>query len=222
MCFSALASFAGGAVLTAIGGVTVRQNHEPAQRLFAAIPFVFGLQQISEGFVWIALQSPGHDLMLKVATTLFLLAAVVIWPVLVPLAVLRMEKQKSRRILIMIFLGTGIATSLCYGTGMLIFKVTAQISSYHILYSAEAPSQLAVVTSITYLAATLLPLLVSSTKKIYLFGLVVALAYAVAQYFYAAYLVSVWCFFAAIASTVIWWIISEPVRQKSRSQKITA
>ena len=77
MCFSASASFAGGAIITAIGVMTVRTNRDPSRRLFAAIPLIFGVQQISEGFVWVALQSPGYDLMLSISKYIFLIAALV-------------------------------------------------------------------------------------------------------------------------------------------------
>jgi len=51
MCFSATASFASGVLLSTVGAATIRENKEPSRRLFAAIPMVFGLQQLSEGFV---------------------------------------------------------------------------------------------------------------------------------------------------------------------------
>lgn len=61
-----------------------------------------------------------------------------------------------------------------------------------------------------YVVATILPLFVSGKRRVHVFGVVVLLAYAVTQYFFSAYLVSVWCFFAAIASAVIWWIVRSP------------
>jgi hypothetical protein len=77
MCFSAGASFAGGALITTIGVLTVRKNKESSRRLFAAMPLIFGVQQISEGFVWIALQSPGHEMMQGIAAYIFLFAALI-------------------------------------------------------------------------------------------------------------------------------------------------
>ena len=55
MCFSAGASFAGGVVISAIGVVTIREVHKPSQIVFACIPVFFGIQQIVEGCLWIAL-----------------------------------------------------------------------------------------------------------------------------------------------------------------------
>jgi hypothetical protein len=85
MCFSAGASFAGGALITTIGVLTVRKNNDSSRRVFSAMSLIFGVQQISEGFVWVALQSPGHDLTLTISAYLFLFAAVILWPTYVPL-----------------------------------------------------------------------------------------------------------------------------------------
>jgi predicted benzoate:H+ symporter BenE len=65
-----------------------------------------------------------------------------------------------------------------------------------------------------YLLATILPMFASSVKRVYVFGLVVVVSYVVAELFYREYLVSVWCFFGAIASAVIWWVLKvrEPAR----------
>ena len=210
MCFSALASFAGGAVLTSIGVATVLTNKEPSRRVFAAIPFVFGLQQISEGFVWVSLQSPDQDMLRKVSTFLYLIAAVVIWPTMVPLSILLMEKVKKRRIALYALLGLGIAVSLTHVLGLLIYEVTARISSFHILYTMASPHPIAVVTMTAYLIATIVPLLISSVRRMYLFGIVIVVSYTLARILYQDYLVSVWCFFAAVASVGIWWILKAP------------
>jgi hypothetical protein len=48
MCFSAEASFAGGAMLSVIGIASSRNISRTKQRLFAAIPLIFALQQFAE------------------------------------------------------------------------------------------------------------------------------------------------------------------------------
>jgi hypothetical protein len=223
MCFSATASFTGGAILSLIGFATIRKNQEPAQRLFAAIPIVFGVQQIAEGFVWLALQSPGHDLILKVATYIFLLAAVVVWPTMLPLSILLMTKPKPKQISVLnLFLAVGIAVSVSYGIGLLLFAVTAQISNFHILYSMDTPRSLNMVGSIAYLLATIPILFVTKSTKIFLFGIIIVIAYAATQIFFRDYLVSVWCFFAALASVMIWWIVKEPDKSVELLEKMSA
>jgi hypothetical protein len=208
MCFSAGASFAGGAVITAIGVMTVRTNLDPSRRLFAAIPLIFGVQQISEGFVWVALQSPGHDLMLSISTYIFLIAALVVWPSMIALSVLAMEKVKSRRLALYFFLVVGLLTSIYYGLSLLVNDVNPRIISHHIKYASEYPRPLALPVFIAYLIATLAPLFISSVRKMWMFGLLVAASCLITGIFFKEYLASVWCFFAALISAVIWLIVS--------------
>lgn len=215
MCFSAAASFTGGAVLTLLGAATIRKNSEPDQRLFAAMPLVFGVQQISEGFVWLALQSPGQDLLLKLSIYTFLAAALVIWPAFVPLSILLGEFSIKRRRMIYALLAAGVAVSVYYGVGLFTESVSAQINGYHILYSVGSPSRLVDSVNAAYLVATILPMFVASRRRAALLGVVIVIAYAVAFFFYREYLVSVWCFFSAIASAVVLWVVSDV---KSRQQ----
>ena len=55
MCFSANASFGAGVVLTIIGVAAIKKVQHPSQILFASIPLLFAVQQISEGILWITL-----------------------------------------------------------------------------------------------------------------------------------------------------------------------
>ena len=58
MCFSAGASFSAGVVLSVIGVATIRIVKHPSQLLFACIPIIFAVQQISEGVLWKTLPDP--------------------------------------------------------------------------------------------------------------------------------------------------------------------
>ncbi len=209
MCFSAGASFAGGAVITAIGVMAMRSNSDPSHRLFTGIPLVFGVQQISEGFVWVALQSSGHDLMLGISSYLFLIAAVVIWPFLIPLTILLMEKVKSRKRALRVLLFVGLLVSLYYGIGLMISDMDAGISSHHIKYDNNFSPAMRLPVFIAYLIATLVPLFISSIRKVWLLGILIAASCFITGIFYKEYLTSVWCFFAALISGVILWIVRE-------------
>ena len=58
MCFSASASFGAGIVLTGIGVASIKKSDTRSKSLFASIPLIFGIQQITEGFLWLALSNP--------------------------------------------------------------------------------------------------------------------------------------------------------------------
>ncbi|MDZ7634870.1 MAG: DUF6629 family protein [Bacteroidales bacterium] len=209
MCFSAGASFAGGAVISAIGVATIAKNNDSSRRMFAGIPLIFGVQQISEGLVWVALQSPDHDLMLTIASYTFLFTAVIVWPVYLPLSVMLMEKVKVRRQIIFFLVVTGLVTTIYYGIGMLFYDVSPQISSHHIKYVNNFPRPPANAVFIIYLMATLVPLFVSGVRKMWLMGLLMTVSCLITGIFFREYLTSVWCFFAALISAVILWIVSE-------------
>ncbi|MFZ2287124.1 MAG: DUF6629 family protein [Bacteroidales bacterium] len=208
MCFSAAASFAGGAVIAAIGVMTVRANSDPSRRVFAAMPLIFGVQQISEGFVWVALQSSGHNVMLSLASYTFLFTAVVLWPSYVPLSVLLMEKSANKKRALIPFLVMGILVSLYYGFRLVSNEIVPEISSHHIRYTGEFPQRWAQTAFGGYLAATLIPLFISSRKKMLLLGLLMMASCLITGIFFKEYLTSVWCFFAAFISIVIYWMVS--------------
>ena len=90
MCFSAPASFIAGAALSATGVATIRMTSRRAQRPFAAIPLLFGIQQIVEGMIWLSFgdASPVPNATLTFAYSLF---SHVLWPIYMPYAVGRLE-----------------------------------------------------------------------------------------------------------------------------------
>lgn len=80
MCFSATASFTSAAVLLTVGAGTLSLNQEKENRMFAAIPILFGIQQASEGVVWLTIGQVASADLLKWAVITFLAFALVIWP----------------------------------------------------------------------------------------------------------------------------------------------
>ena len=97
MCFSAEASFAGSIIISAIGVAVVTKVHKPSQLLFACIPLFFGLQQFTEGVLWLTIPNPEYLGLQKFATNLFLVMADVLWPTLIPLSVLMMEENARKK-----------------------------------------------------------------------------------------------------------------------------
>ena len=222
MCFSAGASFAGGALITTIGVLTVRKNNDSSRRVFAAMPLIFGVQQISEGFVWVALQSPGHDLMLGISAYLFLFAAVILWPTYVPLSVMLMEKERGTGRIMIPLLVLGLLVSAYYGVRLLTSEVYPVISSHHIKYSGEFPQKWALLVFAGYATATLVPLFISSRRNVWLLGLLMAVSCLITGILYKEYLTSVWCFFAALISIMIYCLISaDSARVRGKDGKIS-
>lgn len=210
MCFSAQASFTSGVVISAIGVATVTRSKKPEQRLFSAIPLIFGFQQFAEGVEWLTLRSGTHAALQNVAAHVYLSAALIIWPTVVPLSILLMEKVKIRKWMVGALLLAGAAVSAFYIDGLLRYNVTPVISSFHIVYNNDFPNVPLGIGFYFYAAATILPLFVSSHRRMWLFGTLIAASVVVTGIFYAEYLTSVWCFFAAFISISIFWVLMEP------------
>ena len=60
MCFSATASFVAGSTLAAIGATTIRMTSRRAEIPFAMIPLLFGVQQLTEGMIWLSFRGESH------------------------------------------------------------------------------------------------------------------------------------------------------------------
>lgn len=213
MCFSAEASFVGGVVISAIGVVTVTKVHKPSQILFASIPLFFGVQQITEGLLWLAIPNPDYASLQKFSTYLFLIMAEVLWPMMIPLSVLFMEENKKRRKIIWILLAMGISLSAYFVFCLLTFNVTPKIMGYHIEYEDTFPNSLRVIVFAVYVIASITPLFISSIKRMHLLGILMALSCLVTAIFFTQYLTSVWCFFAALISGIILWILHDSKRK---------
>lgn len=213
MCFSTEASFIGGAVIIAIGVATVRKVHKPAQLVFACIPLFFGFQQIAEGFVWLSLQNSGYKGVLMPATYTFLIMAEVFWPFMTPLAVLLMEKNKKRLKVLWVLFGMGISVSIYFIYCLLSYDVFPEIRGYHIEYVEGYPKSIKLFVFAIYLIASIAPLFVSTIKRIYLLGILMAVSCLMTMIFFTQFLTSVWCFFGAVISIVILWILRDARRK---------
>jgi hypothetical protein len=212
MCFSAEASFAGGVIISAIGIATITKVHKPSQLIFASIPLFFGIQQFAEGFVWETLPNQEYLAVLKVATYVFLIMADFLWPMMIPLAVLFMEKDEKKKRILRVFFFAGLTLSMYYAFCLLSFNIYPEISGYHILYKTDFPKSLSMIAFAIYLIVTITPLFVSSIKRTHLLGVLMFLSCLVTAIFFRQYLTSVWCFFAALISGVIFWILRDSKR----------
>ncbi len=219
MCFSPEASFAGGVIILTIGVVTVTKVHKPTQLVFAFIPIFFGIQQFTEGFLWLALRNEDYRLMFGLSKYVFLVMADVLWPSLIPLSVLLMETNRKRKKALWFFLGAGIGLSAYYTFCLIRFSVTPQIVGYHILYNSEFPEWLSLPALAVYLLVTITPLFISSIRRTHILGILMFFSCAITALFFTRYLTSVWCFFAALISAVIFWILQDS-RRKFRLNKL--
>ena len=208
MCFSAEASFIVSGTLSIIGISTIKQAQLKKDWFIAIIPLIFALQQLTEGLLWVALQNPDSEL----AQTTHWLAGLygifigVIWPVFAPLAIYREEgdAQTKRVVASMLLAGVGLAAYTIIG--MIQEPIVASIINHSIHYAHQVEGQQFVLAM--YLFATCAPFILSSRKLLNLTGMIITLGFFVAFFVYQQTFASVWCFFAAIASGLIYFYIN--------------
>ncbi len=206
MCFSATASFIAGTALSATGAVTLHKAKTKSEIPFASIPLLFGIQQIFEGFVWLSF-SFANPIWNSVFSHGFLFFAYILWPVFVPFSVRLLEPDISRKKLLSVFEVAGVLVSLYFLFFLVSHPVVSSVVNKSIVYVLSIPYGFAV-TSL-YVLVTCGSLLFSSRKIVNIFGILSAVSFAAAYYFYTVALVSVWCFFAAVLSAVIYFYLTQ-------------
>jgi len=209
MCFSATASFTAGTALTAVGGVTVHRSRGWAELPIALVPLLFGIQQITEGALWVSLR---HNLPLLQtwATYVFSMFSHVLWPIFIPFAILLVETSGRRRKAIGVFQMLGLGVGLYLLFFLVRFPVTAHVHGRSIFY--QSPHFYIVGVLAIYLLATCATGMISSHRCINAFG-ALAFVLAIAAYQVSVQtFVSVWCFFAAVLSLLIYVHFNGPMQ----------
>lgn len=209
MCFSAGASFTAGVVLSTVGVANQRKVKKQSQMLFALIPLLFGLQQFAEGVLWVTLKIGVYSWLQNASTYIFLVPALVIWSLVIPLSMWFMEERKKRKNILTGLIVMGGMVSIFYAFCLTSYNVIPRINNFHIQYIHEFPQTPVDIVYLFYIISTVAPLFVSSVKRMWLFGILILLSYLVTAIFFTGYLTSVWCFFAALISVAIYWILSD-------------
>ena len=216
MCFSATASFTVAAIAGAAGVASLTQVTRKQDLLLAAFPLLFGAQQAVEGMLWLALGAEIQDPALqRQLAGLFVFFAEVFWPTAAPLAVLLTETERYRVWALQTLTLMGFVTSIYLLTSILQSPYEATILGhsihYHNGYGYFPNGQ------IVYVLCTVLPFLLSSGRMVQLLGLTIFAGYGMTLQFYSEALVSVWCFFAAIASALIYLHVARLAPQRAQN-----
>jgi hypothetical protein len=207
MCFSATASFTAGAVLTVAGAASTREVQKPSQRLLGSIPFLFAIQQFAEGLVWLAFTSAAPVISLKAGTYFFLVFSDIVWPIMIPLSVFMVEGPGKRKKAMLALTGLGALLALYYTSCLFIFPVNPELVNCHINYDGTFPKVFEIPAFLIYVSVTIIPLFLSTAKRMRWLGVAMFLACLVSVIFYIQVVTSVWCFFAAVLSAMIVWIL---------------
>jgi len=202
MCFSASASFISGTALCAVGVATLKKTKSNTERPFAWIPLLFGVQQLSEGVIWLTFNND-MPMLREVMTYLYSLFSHVLWPIYVPFAIIMMETIRWRRKVILAFGAAGIVVGLYLLYFILTSPVFAEVVGKHIVY--VSPHFYVNPMMVLYIAATCVSCYFSSRRVVKLFGVLLLLSFLTSYLINITALVSIWCFFAAIMSMLIYF-----------------
>ena len=201
MCFSATASFSAGAVLLGIGTLTLKAARRPPELPFAAIPLLFAIQQLSEGVIWLTFRYEAPQINTAM-TYLYSFFSHVLWPVYVPVAVLLMEPPGWRRRALFVFVSPGVVVGVYLLYVLIAYPVVSRPTGQHIEYLSPHFFAAAVIT--LYLMSTTLCQFLSTYRTVRIFGVLSLLSFTMAYLLYTTWFISVWCFFAALLSTVVY------------------
>lgn len=215
MCFSTEASFGAGAVLTAIGIVALRKTDHRKQLLFAAIPIFFAIQQFAEGFVWMSLTNTVKSAYGQIAAYIFLLFALLVWPVWLPLSIWLLETRVKVKRLLLVATGFGVLFSLLLGFYLFNHSVLPEVEGHHIHYAVGFKGMLVKEASLLYFIPTIIPPFLSRWKNIRILGVFLLVSYLVSKFYFADAVVSVWCYLAAFVSIQVLLALHEMQKKES-------
>ncbi len=202
MCFSASASFAASAMLGIVGIKTIKKAKKNHELLLASIPFIFAIQQFIEGVLWLIIgKSPA---MVMTLTYVILFFALFWWPAYIPTVCYFLEKDKQRKNILLVFSVVGTMLGLyLYGNFIWHFSPAILINRC-IFYSNPLFWPLNAILCSLYGIVTVGALVLSSKKSVNLFGLLAGFLAALCLWIYLKNFISVWCFFAALVSVVLY------------------
>lgn len=217
MCFSAEASFLSAGLLGLVGVRALYVVKHHAHIPFATIPLLFGVHQLSEGFLWLALSGQIGSWYISWFLYIFLFFSQIVRASRIPYTILFVEtcavQKKILRFLTVLWII--VSTYLLYC--LLTFFVSAEIIDTHIYYFLDFPKEPKLYMSILYCIAIVVSPLVSSNSRIRLLWLLLAASLLFTKVFYAYHLISVWCFFAALLSVFVLGVVDQQRTKKVKN-----
>lgn len=207
MCFSSNISFIAAGALTGIGLATIRAARASGLKPIAYIPLLFAAQQAAEGIIWLT-----HDtasLVLSFAKYLFFCTALIFWPTYLPFSIYYAERDTQRKKSLFFFVLFGILFSVYALYIVCTYPLHVTIINHSIAYILAAPVSFQQLQLTTYVIPTIIPLFISSLHYAKLLGTLLIISLAISYYFFYAAYGSVWCFFAALVSGILLYVIKK-------------
>lgn len=216
MCFSATASFAAAAVLGVVGMATLAQKPAPRDLAFASIPLLFAAHQAIEGAIWLHVGHGGAHQAGAVPYALvaaYLFIAQVLWPAYIPFSVIVMEPKRRRSPALWVLLAAGLFVSGALAVILVGHRYTVTAVADGLRYATDHEFERRLLA--LYLLAVIAPLFLSRYFYVVAFGAATLAGAAVTMLAYYHASASVWCFFAAAASVLVFLHVRQSRRKRS-------
>ncbi|MFZ0406618.1 MAG: DUF6629 family protein [Cyanobium sp.] len=224
ICFSSPASFTAAALLLPLGSLAIQQTrrrHRPELLPLACMPVLFALQQAIEGLIWLQLESGSAPAAVRPLALAYLFFAFALWPSWIPwvaLVIARGRLSPLRQKLLRAFCLSGLLMGLALWLPLLIEpdRLTTTVAGHSIAYSARLlfNNGLGEIGRGLYVALITLPWLLIPSQRLRLFTLALLASGLVADWLARHAFTSVWCFFSALLSGLILWLVRrEPAIQ---------
>ena len=201
MCFSPEADFAAGVVVAGVGVETLRRVRAPRELIVGALPLLFGIHQLVEGFVWLGLRGQVSTGVGDAAKQVYIVYAHAVLPAIVPFGFMLLEpdRRRSRWMWPLVCLGVLLGVYLLWQVTA--YPVGAKEEARCIDYTTHTPND--VLIGSLYVAATCGPALISSRRHLRWFGLVSIIGVIATALVRVDELTSLWCLYVAMVSVLI-------------------
>ena len=201
MCFSPEADIVAGVVVSGVGIDALRHVRHTREYPLAALPLLLGAHLLVETYVWWGEMGRASELAAQAATWVYLAFALGVLPVLVPVAILAIEPEERRRRWLMPLAVIGIGVAALYMASLVTGPIGAAVEGCCLAYDT-GPGYHPVLGAL-YAVVTCFPMLVSSHRRIVVFGVINLPVAALIGWLLAANLASLWCAWAAVTSVLI-------------------
>lgn len=202
MCFSIEADLIVGAALLPVGVLSLREVRHLREVPFASLPLLFALHQLVEALVWAGSTGAVCPSVQAGASLAYVLFALPVLPLLVPVAVLLLEPRGARRRVVP-FAAVGLVVAIVLAVAVLDGPVVVEVHPHAIVYLVDLTGYL--FWSVVYIVAVIGAPLISGYRSIFWFGVVNLVGLVVVGVLYLESFASLWCVYAACSSLLIWW-----------------
>lgn len=208
MCFSKEVSY-GATVLLATSGILSLAITSKRKQWrfypFAIIPLLFAIQQLSEGFVWQAFEQ-GSNVVDTFFSGVYLFFAFALWPFWIPFSLACIERKKKKLFTFLTLYGFVVGACIF---GLSIYTANplkVSLVNRSLAYTEGFPFPYHI-GFILYSIATIASAISSSYLRIQILGISFALFALITYLMNQLAFISLWCFFSAILSIGIVWIL---------------